>query len=644
MPAMTRVLAIASLALFACEPASVAPAGQEGVTVSVEPSAAAVTPGGTASFTATVANTAIQSVTWSVQEGTAGGTVTSSGLYTAPTTAGAWHVVATSVADPSASGMATVTVTAPAAIAVSVAPSTAVVAPGGNVSFTATVANSANQSVTWSVQEGIAGGTVTGAGVYTAPSTAGTYHVVATSQADPTKSGAATVSVVVTSGPLRVLARNPRYFTQDDVTAVYLVGSHTWNNFQDIAQTRPPPPLDFDAYLSFLTAHRHSFFRLWKRELPTLCGWANGTWYVGQFPWPRTGPGNATDGLPKFDLARFEQSYFDRMRSRVVAAGQVGIYVSVMLFGGYDLQINRCSNDGYPLTGANNVNGIDDGYGGGSSGVVSTTLAVPAVTAVQDAYVRKVIDTVGDLDNVLYEVANEAGSYSTAWQTHVIDLIHAYEATKPKQHPVGFTFQYSGGSNATLFASDAEWISPDGSSGYGWPSSPPPATGQKVIVNDTDHSCYYTCLQGAGTAGQLEWTWKNFTSGNNLLFMDPYLIPWSSRNDPVGGNPDPAWDPFREALGETLAYARRVGLADMTPQPALCSTGYCLANVGVEYLVYQPSSGGFTVDLPAATYDLEWFNPATNAVAGSESISASGGSRAFTPPFSGASVLYLKAR
>jgi len=64
------------------------------------------------------------------------------------------------------------------------------------VTLTATVTGSANTAVTWSVLEGAAGGTVTAAGVYTAPAGGGTYHLVATSVADPAKSATATVTVV----------------------------------------------------------------------------------------------------------------------------------------------------------------------------------------------------------------------------------------------------------------------------------------------------------------------------------------------------------------------------------------------------------------------------------------------------------------
>ncbi|MCC6446338.1 MAG: formylglycine-generating enzyme family protein [Armatimonadetes bacterium] len=52
-----------------------------------------------------------------------------------------------------------------------------------------------NKAVSWSVQEGAAGGTITAGGFYTAPGVRGTYHVIATSKIDPTKRDIATVVV-----------------------------------------------------------------------------------------------------------------------------------------------------------------------------------------------------------------------------------------------------------------------------------------------------------------------------------------------------------------------------------------------------------------------------------------------------------------
>src|SRR5512140_2163270 len=70
-------------------------------------------------------------------------------------------------------------------VSVVVAPASAALARGGTQAFSATVTAASDTSETWSVAEGAAAGSITAAGVYSAPSTAGTFHVVATSVADP---------------------------------------------------------------------------------------------------------------------------------------------------------------------------------------------------------------------------------------------------------------------------------------------------------------------------------------------------------------------------------------------------------------------------------------------------------------------------
>ncbi len=76
------------------------------VSVSISPTSAALTPGATKQFTASVSGSSNTSVTWSCT----GGTVSNSGLYTAPSTVGNYTVKATSNADNTKSASATVTV------------------------------------------------------------------------------------------------------------------------------------------------------------------------------------------------------------------------------------------------------------------------------------------------------------------------------------------------------------------------------------------------------------------------------------------------------------------------------------------------------------------------------------------------------
>jgi Galactose oxidase, central domain len=97
----------------------------------------------------------------------------------------------TGCANPSASAPPS----ASSAVSVAINPSAATVTEGGSLSFLATVKGAADTRVTWSVQVGATGGSITSSGVYTAPNTLGAYSVVATSVADATASASAVVTI-----------------------------------------------------------------------------------------------------------------------------------------------------------------------------------------------------------------------------------------------------------------------------------------------------------------------------------------------------------------------------------------------------------------------------------------------------------------
>ncbi len=156
------------------------------VDVAIEPGAATVTADTTQPFVATVTGVANTAVDWSVQEA-GGGDITATGVYTAPFTPGTYHVVATSQADSCGTATVPVTVEQAPLITVTINPAGPVtVEVQGSQTFLATVTGTTNTAVTWSVQEGIAGGQIDlSTGVYTAPNTVDVFHVIATSKADP---------------------------------------------------------------------------------------------------------------------------------------------------------------------------------------------------------------------------------------------------------------------------------------------------------------------------------------------------------------------------------------------------------------------------------------------------------------------------
>lgn len=95
----------------------------------------------------------------------------------------------------------------PPPISVSVSPSSVTLAPGASQVFKSSVSNTSNPAVTWQVNNTLGGnsqlGTINPFGVYTAPTTEPsppTVNVRAISQADPSKAGAALVTIAQPAG------------------------------------------------------------------------------------------------------------------------------------------------------------------------------------------------------------------------------------------------------------------------------------------------------------------------------------------------------------------------------------------------------------------------------------------------------------
>jgi len=198
MMVTVTAVAMADTTKSASATTTVNPASQSGISISISGTASTMAVGTNQQFTATVTGTTNTTVDWSV-DGVPGGnssvgSISGGGTYTAPATAGTHTITATSEADHTQSASASVAV-----ISLSVSPATATVADSGTQQFTATVQGTTNANVTWSV-DSVAGGnamvgTITMAGLYTAPATDSTHTITATSAALTSYSASATVTV-----------------------------------------------------------------------------------------------------------------------------------------------------------------------------------------------------------------------------------------------------------------------------------------------------------------------------------------------------------------------------------------------------------------------------------------------------------------
>jgi hypothetical protein len=228
------------------------------VTVGVSPSSASVPVTQTKQFSASVSGSSNTAVTWSVNGAIGGnsttGTISSTGLYTAPTaipSPATVTVQATSAANQSSVSSATVTVTPPAPpppppVTVSVSPSSVTLNPSAGQQFTATVTNSSNTAVNWSVNGTTGGnatvGTITAGGLYTAPAAIPAppnVTIQAASAATPSATGTASVTIAGLPNPgpglgtphltaARFLEQAAFGPTSADIAHVEQIGINNW--------------------------------------------------------------------------------------------------------------------------------------------------------------------------------------------------------------------------------------------------------------------------------------------------------------------------------------------------------------------------------------------------------------------------------
>jgi hypothetical protein len=408
------------------------------------------------------------------------------------------------------------------------------------------------------------------------------------------------------------------YFATPAGKAIYLAGSHTWNEAQQIG----PTAFTFEQFLDFEQAIGGNFIRYWNFTTSTD---AVGTIPDRDLPWVRSSTPGANDGAARWDLTRFNETYFENLRSNIIAAGRRHMYVSFMLFA---------AETNYPASAAgevflaeNNVNGVDAGSASGEE-----RLGNAALLAMEEAYVARVIDAIGDLPNVLYEVTNEADNTTDAydWQEEIARFLRWYERHKGiPHHPVGITSPYPVGDpniNATLFQrASSDWTSP-----YGWrdyQGNPPDAPGNKPVIVDTDHT--------GGAGKDAGWVWQMFTRGYNVAYMDNMC--GSGLPDTVLGNNDGDCAlrvSARLGINTTSRAARLLNLRYMLPHGDLSSTGYVLANpAGGEYAIYAPNGGEFEVDLSGSVGQLGmwWVDVDGGTITAAGTVQA-GGARRFSAP------------
>lgn len=137
-------------------------------------------------------------------------------------------------------------------------------------------------------------------------------------------------------------------------------------------------------------------------------------------PWSRSSEPGYANGGNKFDLSKWDDAYFSRLKDFVSEAGKRNIVVELDLFSNfYDTIQWKLS----PLYFKNNINSI------GNIRDQKEILALkhPEIIDIQEKMVRKIISELKLFDNLYYEVCNEPYFGDTLalreWENHLTGVV-----------------------------------------------------------------------------------------------------------------------------------------------------------------------------------------------------------------------------
>lgn len=238
------------------------------------------------------------------------------------------------------------------------------------------------------------------------------------------------------SVPVRIHPVNPKCFEFRGKPLVFVTATEHYGSVIN-------RPFRFEKYLADAAEKRQTLTRLFMlyREQqhahnPYSTCKPESTDYVA--PYPRTGPGKAIDGLPQYDLDRWNPEFFDRLHRFLSLASDCGIVVEVVILS------NTYCDDIWmlnPLHPKNNINGTET-----IAFPEYLSMRHPKLFARQQALVAKIVEETNRYDNVIFEICNEPTGATpridnapsldevNTWLTALADVIRRTEARLPNRH------------------------------------------------------------------------------------------------------------------------------------------------------------------------------------------------------------------
>jgi hypothetical protein len=453
--------------------------------------------------------------------------------------------------------------------------------------------------------------------------------------------------------PLKLHPANPHYFWLNGKPAV-LVGST--EHYGAVLNA----DFDYIKYLNTIAADGLNLTRVFTGsyvERPGDFGIANNTLAPkeGRFlcPWARSAQPGYVLGGHKFDLDRWDEAYFARLKDFMAQAAQRGVVVELVMFSSH---YGGWANS--PMNPRNNVNLPDS-----LPLAQAQTLANGPLLAYQEKMVRKLVRELNGFDNLYFEVQNEpyadhpdsltevfeyieiaelkhdwmrwqlrvdvAKPASLAWQARVAEWIANEEQGLPKRHLIAQNYQNYTGPVAQVHPAISII-----NFHYALPQAVAPNYAYNRPIG----------FDESGFAGPADYTyrrqaWQFMLAGGAAWHHLDYSFATGQEDGtaryPAPGGGSPA---LRRQFGVMKRFLEQFNLPKMRPEALLLGatngfSGQCLAGAG-QYAVYLAGRGAAQAQLPLpqGRYRAEWVDTLTGQTLKTETFAHAGGPRLLPGP------------
>jgi hypothetical protein len=450
------------------------------------------------------------------------------------------------------------------------------------------------------------------------------------------------------SKPLALHPDNPRYFLWRGQPTVLITSGEHYGAVLNL-------DFDYRKYLDTLARdgmnHTRTFaggayvepqgaFNIARNTLAPAAGR-----YIA--PWARSDQPGYAGGGNKFDLSRWDESYFARLRDFIGHAGKRGVVVEMNLFCPFYEESQWLLS---PFCTNNNVNGLGHVARAG----VYTLDRHGGLIDVCERMTRRIVEELRDFDNVYYEICNEPYErrVTPAWERRIADVIvdaqkgHRYpklisqnianktaKVTDPHPAVSIFNFHYAVPPDAVAMNWRLNKVIGDNETGFRG-------------TNDTPYrtEAWDFIIAGGGLFNHLDYSFAVGHEDGTFVYPG---------KQPGGGNPG-----LRRQFRILRDFIQSFDFVRMKPDNSIIKGGVpaggtvrALVEPGRACAIYvrkgKSSEGAvpLQLELPAGRWRAEWVDPLTGRKVKAESFKHTGGVRALeTPLFAEDIALSLRRR